>query len=198
MLVAIVGASVEPYVRLTTAPSVADASSTNATLTPAPPDEISRNVATRSGAKPGARMSDTKKVGGPTMNVTCSRSIRSSASSGSQRAMNTVRNGTTPGSVTPLSSPEMCAPGAGISTQSSGCNACTSAISAALYESVACVCSTPFGSPLEPEVKSTAASCSASDHSSVTGGPSGNAARSSTTSLGATARRARPTSCGPS
>ena len=79
------------------------------------------------------------------MNVTRSRSMRSSAASGSQRAMNTVRNGTTPGRVMPLSRPEMCAHGAGISTQSSVRRSCTSAMSAALYASVACVCSTPFG-----------------------------------------------------
>ena len=53
------------------------------------------------------------------MNVTRSRSISSSAASGSQRAMSTLRKGTTPGSVMPLSRPEMCAHGAGISTQSS-------------------------------------------------------------------------------
>ena len=118
------------------------------------------------------------------MNVTRSRSMRSSATSGSQRAMNTVRNGTAPGRVIPLSRPEMCAHGAGISTQSSARIPCTSAMSAALYASVACVCSTPFGAPLEPDVKSTAASCSRSVHSSVTGAPSGSASRSSTTSFG--------------
>ena len=76
-----------------------DASSTNATLTPAPPDETSRRLSTRAGAKPGACISDTKNVGGPTMNVTRSRSIRSSAVSGSHRAMKTLRNGVAPGSV---------------------------------------------------------------------------------------------------
>ena len=86
--------------------------------------------------------------------------------------MNTLRNGTTPGSVMPLSNPEMCAHGAGMSTQSSTPRSWTRAINVALYASVACVCSTPFGAPLDPDVKSTAASCSRSVHSSVTGASS--------------------------
>ena len=56
-----------------------------------------RRLATRSGRNAGACIIETKNVGGPTMNVTRSRSIRVSAVSGSQRAMNTVGNGTTPG-----------------------------------------------------------------------------------------------------
>ena len=47
------------------------------------------------------------------------------------------------------------------------------AITRALYASVACVCSTPFGAPLEPEVHSTAASCSGSVQGSSTGSPIG-------------------------
>ena len=47
------------------------------------------------------------------MKVTRSRSMRVSAASGSQRAMNTVRNGTTPGRVMPFSRPEMCGAGRG-------------------------------------------------------------------------------------
>ena len=114
----------------------ADASATNASLTPAPPLEIRRRLATRSVEKPGACIIERKNVGGPTMNVTRSRSMRSSACSGSQRAMNTVRNGTTPGSVTPFSRPEMCAAGAGMSTQSSVPRSCSCCICAALYTSV--------------------------------------------------------------
>ena len=67
------------------------ASSTKAGVTPAPPEEIRRSDATRSGEKPGAAMRPMKKVGGPTMNVICSASIRSRAGSGSHLAMNTDR-----------------------------------------------------------------------------------------------------------
>ena len=66
------------------------------------------------------------------MNVTRSPSMSASAASGSQRAMNTVRNGTTPGKVMPFNNPEMCAAGAGINTQSSGPSPCACCICAAL------------------------------------------------------------------
>ena len=36
-------------------------------VTPAPPDEMSRSDATRSGENPGAAMRPMKNVGGPTM-----------------------------------------------------------------------------------------------------------------------------------
>ena len=113
--------------------------------------------------------------------------------------MNTVRNGTTPGSVTPLSSPEMCAHGAGMSTQSSARRSCTSAMSAALYASVACVCSTPFGAPLEPDVNSTAASCSRSVQQLGDGLAVGQRVEIVDDELRARPRaRARSTSCAPS
>ena len=61
-----------------------------------------------------------KNVGGPIMNVMCSRSMMRSASSGSHRAISTDFIGTAPGSRTPFSRPEMCASGAGMRTASSG------------------------------------------------------------------------------
>ncbi len=174
VLVATVGASVDPYVRFTTAPNRCDASSTNATLTPAPPLDTSRRLATRSAAKPGACISPTKNVGGPTMNVTRSRSMSSSATSGSQRAMNTVRNGTTPGQRDAVQQSRDVRGGRGHEHAVVDARArARRAMSVALYASVACVCSTPFGTPLDPDVNSTAASCSRSVHTSVTGGPSG-------------------------
>ena len=164
----IVGTSVEPYVRFTRAPNARRRLGRRTPApTPAPPLEIRRRLATRCGAKPGACIIETKNVGGPTMNVTRSRSMSVSAASGSQRAMKTVRNGTTPGNVMPFSKPEMCAAGAGISTQSSGPRSCACCICAALYASVACVCSTPLGVPLDPDVNSTAASRLASAHGFV-------------------------------
>ncbi len=63
----------------------------------------------------------------------------------------------------------MCARGAGISTQSSGPRSCALRICAALYASVACVCSTPLGAPLDPEVNRIAASRLASVHGSAIG-----------------------------
>src|SRR5437764_1007429 len=66
-LVVTVGASVEPYVRLTTAPKSALACSTNADVTPAPPDEMRRSDRTRSAENPPAAIRVTKdggRVGG--------------------------------------------------------------------------------------------------------------------------------------
>ena len=140
-------------------------------MTPAPPLDTSRRLATRSAEKPGADISETKNVGGPIMKVTRSRSIRSSACSGSQRAISTLVNGTTPGSVMPFNSPEMCASGAGMSTTSSTPSPCTLAMSTALYPSDRCVCSTPLGAPLDPDVKSTAASADGSDQCSSARAP---------------------------
>ena len=51
----------------------------------------------------------------------------------------------------------MCAHGAGIRMQSSGPSPWAGPMMAALYASVACVCSTPFGAPLDPDVHNTAA-----------------------------------------
>ena len=115
-----VGASVEPYVRLTVQSNASVASSTNADVTPAPPLEMSRSDATRSRENPEWAIRSTKKVGGPIMNVMRSRSMRRSACSGSHRAMNTARMRDARGRRHPLSRPEMCASGAGISTASSG------------------------------------------------------------------------------
>ena len=80
-------------------------------------------TATRAGVNAVERIIATKNVGGPTMKVTRSCSMRSSAASGSQRRMSTLVNGTAPGSVTPLSRPLTWASGAGISTTSSSAEA---------------------------------------------------------------------------
>ena len=157
-----VGASVDPYVRFTTQPSRSAASATNAAVTPAPPHDTRRNDSTRAGAKPGAPINPTKNVGGPIMNVMPSRSMRDSASSGSQRAMSTHFIGTTAGSSTPLSKPEMSASGAGMRIASSGVNPWTRAISEPLYVNAWSVCMTPFGVPLEPDVNRIAATSSGS------------------------------------
>src|SRR5438045_5889886 len=101
--VVIVGASVDPYVRFTTHPNAALARSTNAGVTPAPPDDTRRRLATEDGENAGASISPTKNVGGPIMKVIRSRSINSSAAVGSHFAMSTLFIGTTPGTVTPLS-----------------------------------------------------------------------------------------------
>ena len=61
-----------------------------------------------------------KKVGGPARNVIRSRATSASACSGSKRRTSTDRSPAAPGTRTPLSSPEMCAIGAGMSTASEG------------------------------------------------------------------------------
>ena len=78
----------------------------------------------------------------------------------------------------------MCAHGAGMSTQSSASSPCTPAITVALYASVACVCSTPLGRPLDPDVNSTAASCSRSVQQLRDRAPRRGARRASTTYRG--------------
>ena len=112
-----VGASVEPYVRLTTQSNAAAARSTNAGLTLAPPVEIRRSDVVRSGVAPAA-MRSMKNVGGPIMNVTRSRSISVSAARGSHRSINTTRIPAAAGNSTPFSVPDTWARGAGISTTS--------------------------------------------------------------------------------
>ena len=79
------------------------------------------------------------------MNVMRSLSITRSASDGSHFAMSTVFIGTTPGTVMPLSNPEMWASGAGMRIASSGVRPCTDAMSRALYASRPWVWITPFG-----------------------------------------------------
>ena len=96
------------------------------------------------------------------MNVTRSDSMSSSACSGSHLAMNTVRNGTTPGSVIAVEQARDVRARRGHQHAVVGARSCTPAISVALYASVAWVWSTPLGAPLDPEVNSTAASCSRS------------------------------------
>ena len=96
-----------------------------------------------------------KKVGGPAMNVTRSRSTSDSACSGSKRRTSTARIPEAPGTSTPLSSPETWAIGAGINTASAGPSPCTRVISAAFQLSPRWVCSTALGVPVEPDVNST-------------------------------------------
>ena len=80
-----------------------------------------------------------------------------SACSGSQRAISTVRIPAAPGTRTPLRSPETWASGAGISTASRRRSPWTRTIVNALCASPRCVCSTAFGSPVEPPVNSATA-----------------------------------------
>ena len=112
------GASVDPYVRFTTAPNASPACSTNAGVTPAPPHEISRIVATASWLKLGAAIIVWKNVGGPIMNVTPSLRTRSTARSGDHRSMSTEVSPPAPGCITAFDRPEMWAIGAGIRTMS--------------------------------------------------------------------------------
>ena len=96
-----------------------------------------------------------KKVGGPAMNVTRSRSTSDSACSGSKRRTSTARMPVAPGTSTPLSRPETWAIGAGINTASEGASECTRVVSDAFQLSPRWVCSTALGVPVEPDVNST-------------------------------------------
>ena len=104
-----------------------------------------------------ARAMAMKKVGGPARKEMRSRATRASACSGSKRRTRTERRPAAPGTRTPLSSPEMWAIGAGISTASAGPRPWTRAISEAFQLRPRCVCSTALGIPVEPEVKRTSA-----------------------------------------
>src|SRR5204862_7505128 len=84
-----VGASVGPYVRLTTASKEPAACAANDAVTPAPPHEMSRKDAT-SDADGDKDMSCTKYVGGPIMNDTSSARMSESATDGSHRSSNTT------------------------------------------------------------------------------------------------------------
>ena len=127
-----VGASVDPYVRLTRHPNDSLVASTNAGLTEAPPVETSRRLRTLSRPKPADPAICEKNTGGAPMNDTCSSSIRRTASSGSHAAMSTVGIPAIAGMSTPLSSPDTCANGAGMSTASSLPSPCTATMSEAL------------------------------------------------------------------
>ena len=98
-----------------------------------------------------------KNVGGPTMNVTRSRSMRSTASAGSHLAISTVPIPAAPGTHTPFCRPDTWARGAGMSTTSVGVSSCTSIISRALHTRARWVCMTALGWPLDPDVNTTAA-----------------------------------------
>ena len=85
------------------------------------------------------------------------RATSASACSGSKRRTRTERRPAAPGTRTPLSSPEMWAIGAGISTASAGPRPWTRAINEAFQLSPRCVWSTALGIPVEPEVNRTRA-----------------------------------------
>ncbi len=150
-----------------------------------------------------------KKVGGPARKDTRSRATSARASSGSKRRTSTARSPAAPGTSTPLSRPEMCAIGAGMSTASAGPSLCTRAISAAFQLRPRWVCSTALGTPVEPEVKRTRATSEGrlGPDPRATGGPSSAPASasgsdrawagSSTTRAGSTWARASSTSDGP-
>ena len=86
-----------------------------------------------------------------------SRATSASACSGSKRRTRTERRPAAPGTRTPLSSPEMWAIGAGISTASAGPRPWTRAINEAFQLRPRWVCSTALGIPVEPEVNRTRA-----------------------------------------
>ncbi len=98
-----------------------------------------------------------KYTGGPIIKVIPRSGTRRLARSASHRSMSTVRIPTVAGSSTPLSSPEMWASGAGMSTASLGRRPWASAMVRALPASPRWVWSTTFGSPVEPEVNSATA-----------------------------------------
>ncbi len=99
----------------------------------------------------------TKKVGGPAKKLTRSRATKPRASPGSNRRTNTARRPAAPGTSTPLSSPEIWAMGAGISTASRFPRPWTRTIKVAFQLSPRWVWSTALGVPVEPEVKRTTA-----------------------------------------
>ena len=99
----------------------------------------------------------TKNVGGPARNDTRSAATNSRACCGSKRRTSTARRPAAPGTNTPLSSPEMCAMGAGMRTASWRPSPWTCAMSDAFQLRPRCECRTAFGLPVEPEVKSTRA-----------------------------------------
>ena len=158
MLVVTVGASVEPYVRFTRQSKVRAVSSTKAGVTDAPPLDTSRIEDTSvPGPSARARAMAMKKVGGPARKEMRSRATSASACSGSKRRTRTERRPAAPGTRTPLSSPEMWAIGAGISTASAGPRPWTRAINEAFQLRPRWVCSTALGIPVEPEVNRTRA-----------------------------------------
>ncbi len=106
-------------------------------------------------SRPSARPMAMKNVGGPARNEIRSRATSARACSGSKRRTRTERRPAAPGTRTPLSSPEMCAIGAGIRTASAGPRPCTRAISEAFQLRPRWVCSTALGMPVDPDVNRT-------------------------------------------
>ena len=160
MLVVTVGASVEPYVRLTRQSKTRAVSSMNAGVTDAPPLEINRTDDTSTPAPDGAPSAPPmamKNVGGPAMNEIRSRATRRSAVSASNRRISTERMPAAPGTSTPLSRPEMWAIGAGTRTASTPESPWTRVINDAFQLKPRWVCSTALGMPVEPEVNRTSA-----------------------------------------
>ena len=74
---------------------------------PAPPDDTSRSDSTRRLEKAGSDIRSTKNVGGPIMNDTRSRSMRSSAIDGDHRSSSTVVIPAAAATRMPFSRPEM-------------------------------------------------------------------------------------------
>ena len=106
--------------------------STKAGLTEAPPVDTRRRLRTLSGRNaPDAAICE-KNTGGAPMNDTRSPSMQARARSGSHAAMSTVGIPAVAGISTPLSNPDTCASGAGMSTASSACSPWTPTMSAAL------------------------------------------------------------------
>jgi hypothetical protein len=91
---------------------------TKSGLTVIDPHERSRIEAMASCEKVAAPAMVEKKVGGPPMNVTCSRRTVSIARSGSQRSMRTTRMPVARGTRIPLKRPEIWDRGAGVSAVS--------------------------------------------------------------------------------
>ena len=95
----------------------------------------------------------TKKVGGPARKLICSRATSRNASAGSNRRTSTARMPAAPGTRIPLSTPAMCAIGAGMRTASREPRPWTPAISVAFQLRPRWVWRTALGVPVEPEVK---------------------------------------------
>ena len=91
---------------------------------PARRDEPEAAHPLRGGSRPIAAIWE-KKTGGAPMNDTRSSSMRRTPSSGSHAAMSTVGIPAVAGMSTPLSRPDTCANGAGMSTASPGPSPCT-------------------------------------------------------------------------
>ena len=154
---------------------------TKAGVTGAPPLDTRRSVPTRSVRNPPAPTRLTKKVGGPAMKEIRSASIRSTACSGSQRAMRTEVIPVAAGRSTPFNNPEMWAMGAGTSTASAGTSPWARVMAFAFQARPRWVCNTALGLPVDPEVNTTRARSAgrAAETPGGTRAPAGSAAETS-------------------